>query len=227
MSESVKELARERQDTLSRFLDRWQIETVKAMTLQEYNTVGSRDSFCYWLEHESDGLGLIGGTPSNKFGIWQIKNAIQGTSVDFLDDGNYKWYKKYGNTADVAFKKIKELVLTIIENSESSDFQNIDGIDYFSLAKWKIAFIYSKNKLFPVYNKTALRQIAKNFDYSNYRTGRLSSIHQFLVTQTPESEDLFEFAFRQYHVAVKKLKKNYYVIGSKYRDDSDTQRWLG
>lgn len=119
---------------LNRFLERWKIETIKTMTLEEYNSVGSKDSFCYWLEHESEVLGLIGGTPSNKFGIWQIKNTIEGASDDFLDDGNYKWYKKYGKTADVAFNSIKELLITILESAEIGDFQKIDGIDYFSLA---------------------------------------------------------------------------------------------
>lgn len=210
--------SKEAHKTLNRFLERWGKDTVNTMSLEEYNSVGSKDSFCYWLEHESDVLGLIGGTPSNKFGIWQIKNAIEGASDDFLDDGNYKWYKKYGNTADVAFNSIKELLITIIESAEIGDFQKIDGIDYFSLAKWKVAFIYSKNQLIPVYKKNTVRQIAKNLEFVNYSNARISALHKYIVTQKEDSEDFFDFVSRQYRVAVKNQERNYYIIGSKYGD---------
>jgi hypothetical protein len=221
MSIQTISIAIKRKETLELFLNRWKIDDINKMTLQDYNAQGSKDSFCYWLEHVADNLGRIKGSYSSMFGIWQMKVVKSSTSEDFLDDGNYKWYRKYGNTAEEAFVTIREHILNIANSALNGSFNNIDSVDYFSLVKWKIAFIYSKNKLFPVYNKTALRQIAKNFDYSNYRTGRLSSLHQFLVTQAPENEDLFEFAFCQYHIAIKKMKKNYYIIGSKYRDDYD------
>jgi hypothetical protein len=220
MSEQTQNIVEERKDTLNSFLKRWNIEEISNMTLNDYNANGNKDSFCYWLEHVADNLGRIKGVYSSIFGIWQMKTVKKSLSKDFKDDGNYKWYSKYGNTADDAFNKIQELVLEIATNALNGDFKNIDKIDYFSLAKWKIAFIYSNSQLFPVYNKTALRQIAKNFDYTNYRSEKLSSIHEFLVTQKPEKEDLFDFAFRQYHVTIQNSKNNYYVIGSKYRDDS-------
>jgi hypothetical protein len=214
---STMESAKARK-ALNRFLERWGIDAVKTMTLEEYNSVGSKDSFCYWLEHESEVLGLIGGTPSNKFGIWQIKNAIQGASDDFLDDGNYKWYKKYGNNADSAFNTVKALLITIIESAKNDDFQKIDGIDYFSLAKWKVAFIYSNNQLIPVYKKNTVRQIAKNLEFVNYSIARISALHKYIVEQKEDDEDFFDFASRQYWVAVKNQERNYYIIGSKYGD---------
>jgi hypothetical protein len=219
MSGLITMHSKEAHKTLNRFIERWKIDTIKTMTLEEYNSVGSKDSFCYWLEHESEVLGLIGGTPSNKFGIWQIKNAIEGTSDDFLDDGNYKWYRKYGNTADVAFKSIRELLVTIIESAEIGNFQKIDGIDYFSLAKWKVAFIYSKNQLIPVYKKNTVRQIAKNLEFVNYSNARISALHKYIISQKEEDEDFFDFVSRQYRVAVKNQERNYYIIGSKYGDE--------
>ncbi len=211
--------SRESNKSLNRFLKRWGKDTVKVMKLEEYNSVGSKDSFCYWLEHESEVLGLIGGTPSNKFGIWQIKNAIEGASDDFLDDGNYKWYKKYGSTANVAFNSIKELLITIIESAEIGEFQKIDGIDYFSLAKWKVAFIYSGCKLLPIYKKETIRQIAKNLEFVNYTHARISELHKYIITQKEDNEDFFDFASRQYRIGVKSQERNYYIIGTKYGDD--------
>lgn len=215
----ANDIIQQRHDILKNFLERWPLEDIKKMTLQEYNSLDNKDSFCYWIEHKADSLGRIKGSYSSMFGIWQMKDIKPGTSVDFLDDGKYKWYKKYGNTADEAFNTIRQLVYNIAESASGGHFNLIDGIDYFSLVKWKIAFIYSNYRLFPVYKKTALRQIAKNFEFENYSNARLSHIHTFLVEQIPSDEDIFEFAFRQYFITEDGQKHNYYIIGSKYRNE--------
>lgn len=206
-------------DNLKRFLKRWKIEDVKNMTLQEYNNVGSKDSFCYWLEHETENLGRIGGTPSNKFGIWEVKTLNQGTSKDFISDGNYKWYAKYGKNRTDAFNRVKELIIEVIEYVSHGEFYKIEQVDYFALVKWKIAFIYSNYRLIPVYLNSAVRNIAKNFDYYEYNTAPLYQLHKYILEQKNEIQDFFEFSFEQYHIAVKEQKKNYYIIGSKYSDE--------
>lgn len=210
----------ERKQLLQSFIERWSLEALNKMTLQDYNAVGNTDSFCYWVEHVTDDLGRIRGSFSSKFGIWQMDIVKTGTSIDYTHDGIYKWRKKFGVNAKDAFKKVKEQVIEIATYAQNQEFDKIDSIDYFSLAKWKIAFLYSGNKLFPVYTNQSIRKIAKNFDFPNFKNARLSTIHQYLVNQTPIDEDLFEFAFRQYHLTKKETIHNYYIIGSKYRNDS-------
>jgi hypothetical protein len=208
----------ERHNNLKRFLDKWTIEAIENMTLQDYTNVGNKDSFCYWLEHETRNLGEIGGTYSSMFGIWHIKNFKKGKSLQYIDDKEYKWYAKYGESRDIAFSKIKENILNIIENVKNNSFQKIDEIDYFSLVKWKIAFIYSNYKLLPVYVKEGIRKIARNFDHLEYNTAPIYQLHQFILEKKDESKDIFEFSYEQYFIAVKEQEKSYYIIGSKYGD---------
>ena len=40
----------ERFDLWDKFTQRWPIEKLQTLTLEEYNSLGSKDSFCYWLE---------------------------------------------------------------------------------------------------------------------------------------------------------------------------------
>lgn len=204
---------------LQEFLDIWPIDRVKKMTLEEYSNVGNKDTFCYWLEFEAENLGRIGGKPSNKFGIWKRKTEKQIVSEDFLFDNQYAWYRKYGHTAQEAFLTVRNHITNIIENSQSGSFKIIDGIDLDSLSRWKIAFIYSKFKLMPIYKNVVVRKIAKHFEYPNFERARLSDLHQFIAAQKPVEEDFFVFAAKQYEIATKTYDRNYYIIGSKYEDD--------
>ena len=73
----------ERKQLLQSFIDRWPLEALNKMTLQEYNALGSPDSFCHWLERTTDNLGRIKGAYSSMFGIWQMNNVKIGTSKTF------------------------------------------------------------------------------------------------------------------------------------------------
>ena len=203
---------------LQEFLEKWPLERLRNMKLEEYTSVGSHDTFCYWIEHETERLGRIGGSPSSKFEIWMIKDKIEGTSEDFLEDEIYKWRKKYGNNAEAAFLNIRKRIVEIAEAATSGNFQIIDGIKYFALTKWKIAFLYSNYSLMPIYKNTTVRKIAKHFEFPNYTNDRLSKLHTYIVDQKEENEDFFEFAWKQYDIATHAFNRNYYVIGSKYGD---------
>ena len=205
---------------LIEFLAKWTLEKVREMSLEEYSDVGNKETFCYWLEFETEELGRIGGKPSNKFGIWKRKAQKQIVSEDFLFDGVYAWYKKYGSNALQAFKSVKEHVINIIENSQAGKFKNIDGIDLDSLAKWKIAFVYSNYALMPIYKNEVIRKIARHFEHPNYEKARLSELHTFLLKQKPNDEDFFDWSWKQFDLAEKQFTRNYYIIGSKYEDDN-------
>jgi hypothetical protein len=204
---------------LQEFLDKWTLDRVKQMSLEDYSNVGDKDTFCYWLEFEAENLGRIGGKPSNKFGIWMRKTEKQIISEDFLFDNHYAWYRKYGETAQEAFTTVRNHIASIIESSQSGNFKNIDKIDLDSLSRWKIAFIYSNFRLMPIYKNFVVRKIAKHFEYPNFEKARLSDLHQFIAQQKAKEDDFFVFAAKQYEIATKTYDRNYYVIGSKYKDD--------
>lgn len=204
---------------LKEFLEKWTLEKVKEMTIEEYTSVGDKHTFTYWLEFECDNLGRIKGTPANKFGIWKRNNDKEYTSVDFYYTENYAWYKKYGADENEAFVNVKALVVEIIEKSLAKDFRGIDAIDYHALAKWKIAFLYSNYALMPIYKNEVIRKIARHFEHPNFEKARLSDLSTFIVKQKPEEEDFFDWSWKHFDLATKEFERNYYVIGSKYSDD--------
>ena len=53
------------------FHNRWKIEDIKNMKLEDYVSVGDKDTFCQWLETKTRQLGSIKGINSSKFGIYK------------------------------------------------------------------------------------------------------------------------------------------------------------
>ncbi|MBI5695298.1 MAG: hypothetical protein HZC51_06080 [Nitrospirae bacterium] len=52
------------------FLKVWPVERVRSMTLEEYTSAGSKDTFTYWIESRLDKLGSIWGGSAFKFGVF-------------------------------------------------------------------------------------------------------------------------------------------------------------
>ena len=203
---------------LQEFLQRWPLEKVKEMNLEDYTQVGNKDTLSYWLEYETEILGRIGGVGLQKFGIWNKKDSKPIRTADFDEDDTYKWWAKYGGNSASAFQKVKALVIEIIEASQQSDFRAIDSIDLHSLAKWKIAFLYSNQRLIPIYKKESVRRIARHFEHPNYEKARFSELHTFINAKKPEEENLFDFALKYFLLTKTEEDRSYYILGSKYED---------
>ena len=57
------------------FLQKFPIEHLGDMTLEEYTNLDKDNSFCYWLESKTFELGSIWGGSSYKFGIFKYDKA--------------------------------------------------------------------------------------------------------------------------------------------------------
>ena len=123
--------SQQRFDLWDQFIKTWPIEKLKELTLEEYNTLGSKNSFCYWLESKTEDLGSIWGGSAFKFGIFEFdpnsKNA-KDEGAGFLKNDKYKWLEKYGKSASEAFDKIKEIILSIAPIFDLPDLNPI-GVD--------------------------------------------------------------------------------------------------
>ena len=114
-------------DLWMRFLQRWPIDKLKNMTLAEYNSLGSKDSFCFWLENLTRPLGSIRGGSSFKFGIFEFDPKSENANKDIagvLRDEKYKWSPKYGGSADAAFEKIRSIIVSIADASSAGDHRH-------------------------------------------------------------------------------------------------------
>jgi hypothetical protein len=180
------------------FLDKWTVENVEAMTLKQYVSVGDKDTFCQWLETRTSELGSIKGTISIKFGIYKRSDKSK-KSKRFANDNEYTWQKYYSaNNRNEAFKNIKGEILKIIEYAQSGQFGKIDNLHLTQFVKWKIACLYSNERLIPIFKKDTLVKIANHFGINaNYWTP-ISEIQRVMIANKPTHLSIYDYSDQLY-----------------------------
>jgi len=63
----------ELKELLNNFLNKLNIDKVIEMKLEDYVSIGNKDTFCQWVETKTRILGSIKGLTSIKFGIYERK----------------------------------------------------------------------------------------------------------------------------------------------------------
>lgn len=148
------------------FRERWPIERLEAMTLEEYTNLEKDSAFIYQLEAQLDELGSIWGSSAFKFGIYRRKDTEPREAVRFKYGPEYAWGLKYGATEQEAFETVRAHVVAIARAAADGDFEAIDRIELFALVRWKIAFIYQDPDawvLFPIYSNKVLLDLYRRF----------------------------------------------------------------
>lgn len=195
------------EELLDEFLDRWPLKAVENMTLQEYVGVGNKDTFCQWVETKTRMLGSIKGQTSFKFGIYERKDPTKMPKIYPYDD-KYSWLKKYGNTRDEVFENVKKDIVEIIRLSEKGHFEKIDNIYLPDLYKWKIAFLYSNERLIPIYKRDVLLLIAEHFGLQTNGQTKISKIQEVMISNKPSDKSVYEFMHELYYRFGKDNEKN-------------------
>lgn len=182
----------ELKELLDEFLNRWHIEDVENMTLQEYVGIGNKDTFCQWVETKTRMLGSIKGLTSIKFGIYERKDPNK-KPKNYSNDNKYSWLRAYGNNKDEVFKNVKKDIVAIIKFAEKGQFDKIDNIILPDLFKWKIAFLYSNERLIPIYKRDVLLLIAEHFGLKTNRQTKVSEIQEVMISNKPANKNVYEF----------------------------------
>jgi hypothetical protein len=207
--------------TLSAFLSCWTVQRVRIMTVEDYADLSNHDSFCYGLEYGSVALGSIGAIALHKFELWKPKDVKDFKDNRFKTDGKYAWNARKGDTLTHAFEEIRRLIIKIITEAQNQNWEAIDSIEFHAIGKWKIAFIFSNKLLLPIYSKRALLSISKGLGKEFSYSSSVSTLQLYILGFRPKNENIDDFAYRLYaQFAVKKKKRNYYIIGSKYGDEN-------
>lgn len=206
-------------EKLKKFLRAWKKSNVQNMTLENYANLNNHNSFCYWLEYGSPELGAIGNNSLNKFGIWVPKDDDKVFDEMFNYDGTYAWYAKLGHTSQEAFEKIHEKIKHVVELASTNRFAEIEHISLHSIVKWKIALLYSKKQLLPIFSRPALLQVSKGLGGNHEQKTPIFELQSYILSFKPPEEPLEAFAARVYSMYRIKDPK-FYIIGSKYNDDS-------
>ena len=161
-------MAENKQELLKSFLseERFKKENIQNLKIEDYTGTGDkRKDFTYWVEIKLDKLGGIKGGSSFKFGVYKCNNKPETRDGYSFDENNmYAWVEKYGATYEVAYKTIIQRITEVINAASKESGVDYDAIQNVKLGdafKWKIAFLYSNNRLVPVYQAQALETAAR------------------------------------------------------------------
>ncbi|MBD1432363.1 hypothetical protein H8B06_05965 [Sphingobacterium sp. DN00404] len=182
-------------ELLDEFLNRWRVDNIQNLTLQEYVGVGNKDTFCQWVETKTRMLGSIKGLTSIKFGIYERKDQSK-KPKNYKNDDQYSWLQGYGDNRKTAFENTKRDLIKIIRLSEIGKFSEIDDIPLPDLFKWKVAFLYSNERLIPIYKRDVLFRIANHFGLITNRHTRISEIQNVMMLNKPAYLDVYAFMWQ-------------------------------
>jgi hypothetical protein len=190
---------------LDEFLDRWTLDTVKKMKLPEYVGVRNKDTFCQWVETKTRDLGSIKGLTSIKFGIYERKDAKQ-KPKKYKNDNKYSWLSGYGNNRNEAFDNTKRDIISIIDLAVAGRFELIDDIKLPDLFKWKVAFLYSNERLIPIFKREVLLRIGNSYGLKTTKKTKISEIHNVMIMNKPAHLDVYSFMHQLYNKFGQKKK---------------------
>jgi len=212
--------AQERYELYTEFLERFPIESLDKMTINEFTNLNRKDSFCYWIEFRTRPLGSNKGGSSYKFNIYRYSKKPAPNSKYRIDD-KYAWYARLGDTAEEVFDKTKALIIKVAHLALSCRFEDIDKIrDLGYSVKWKIAFLYSRLNMIPIFTINNLRIAAEEMGMPGYRNAPTAAIQHFMMEKKGDSK-LFEYYDGIWDMVVKspKYKKNKLKLSGKDKTD--------
>jgi 5-methylcytosine-specific restriction enzyme B len=174
------------------FLERWPLEKLAGMTLEEYSRAGDADCFTYgWLEQKTEKLGSVWGGSAFKFGVYSRKNQSDkpgGAGRAYSTE--YGWYAKYGSTAEEAFERVRELVCEVAQAARAGDLEAVQRVDLGTTIKWKLAFLYqdrSSPTVLPVYSGDHLAAYLERTSKRN-----IADLQKTVITRRGDA-GLFQF----------------------------------
>lgn len=180
----------------NKFLEHFPLASLRKMTIEEYTNLNRKDSFCYWLESETYVLGSIWGGSSLKFGIYQYDQKPK-EGMPAVHDDKYCWLAKYDcKTSKEAFEIVRDKIATIAEKAAEGDLEGVEGVDFGDVVKWKIACLYSDNKVINMYTKELLQAAAKDFGFQGDLNSR-PEMNEFITSQyDAKKESFYDFYMR-------------------------------
>jgi hypothetical protein len=210
------------EELLAEFLERWDIENINNLTLQNYVGLGNKDTFCQWVETKTKLLGSIKGWSSIKFGIYERKTPNK-KPKNYKNDDSYSWLKTYSDNRKIVFEEIKKDIINIIKFSETGKFELIDDIRLPGLFKWKVAFLYSNERLIPIFKKAALFKIATHFGLQANKHTKISEIQSLMMQNKPVDLNVYQFMRQLYDRFGDKGDKEE-MVDSRSKKGSKTKR---
>lgn len=136
------------------FVRKFTPDKIRNMKLDEYiEGKGSTDSFCYWVERKLDQLGRIRGSFSTMFGVYYN-----------IDDQDYWYSHKYGDSLLSAFMKVKQEILSLLKDGNEGNLPAIEDNLLPTMFKGKILYLYYPDKYLNIYSADHLKHYLRAFN---------------------------------------------------------------
>ncbi|MCH2057561.1 MAG: hypothetical protein MK214_13330 [Thalassotalea sp.] len=194
-------IGKDYQELLNTFNERWPIEAVRSMSIEQYTGLNDKETFCQWVETKAGRLGSIKGVNSGKFGLYRTRNQTEPKTA-FIKDSKYCWSKKLGKTRNKAFEELKENICKIIIAAQITDLEAIDKINLHSYFKWKLAVLYSNGIIPPIFNHQVLGSLAKAYEVK-FDGKKAEPVLRQIMASIPVEQCRLKYSF--------KLFKDFYL----------------
>ena len=183
-----------RRELYQAFQKEFPLEKLHEMPLEKYTNLNREDSFCYWIESKTQPLGSFWGGSSYKFLIYRYNNRPTEGDPRVKSDDKYAWYANLGkDTAEEAYKVVRDEIVKVATLAKAGNYEAIDALDRLGHSyKWKIAFLYSDEKLIPVYNRGMLISFASHLGMQKVNKSKTVEIQRFLM-EKKGSQDVYSF----------------------------------
>lgn len=173
------------------FLEKFPLEKLEHMKIDEYSNLKKEDSFCYWIESKLADLGSIKGGSAFKFGVYKYQNlpSTAKARFDINYDKNYAWIGELGDSAEDAYSKVLATVIRVAKAASKGLYDEIDNDEndiLWASFRWKIAFLYSNGDLddkdiIPIYGLWQLRHLAKEHKMPKPNKAKPYEIQKYLL----------------------------------------------
>ena len=198
------------------FVQKFPLENLKNLKLEEYTGYGNKETFTYGLEFKEIAMGIKGGN-AGKFGIYLNKEEKyvfgKGKNSQILDY----------NDAALEFEKVKISIIDSLEKTKEDKYEeiNIEACPVWDIVLLKILFIYYPEKFLPIGDYSTLKLIAMEFKINDeLRALNYISENAYInkqIRKNPIFKDwnydkLGSFLWENYSTG----KNDFYIIGSMY-----------
>ncbi len=138
------------------FVEKFPMSRIPELSLNEYalGVEPKENSFCWWMEFNTDALARIRGAPSSKHIVYYSQKKQEW------------WFDKRYRTKEDAFTAVRQGLVKLLELAANDEFQNLDGVSPFenqNLTRGKILYLYYPEKFLPICSLGHLKDFCVQF----------------------------------------------------------------
>lgn len=162
------------------FLQKFPVNSLFKIELNDYVIGLQSPTFCTYVEAKTRPWANIQGSPAHKFGIYFGKTNTDTEKI-------YRYTRKFGGTADEAFRSVKVALLALISLGQENvlDFGEIDSNPLSQMFKAKILSLYFPDRFLNICSSEHLNKLGVELGYPGKRP---SSEYQHLLLEAKLSD---------------------------------------